>query len=83
MTKAMRRVFLAAAIVVLGFGPAAARDVTVTFTDDEQKALFEVLDAAVKAQGMQAANNALYIWNKVVAAAKEAEKANGKAKEAK
>lgn len=59
--------------VVLASVPGAAKDVTVTFNDAEQKALFEIFDAAVKAQGMQVAGNAQYLWAKLVAAASAAE----------
>lgn len=49
--------------------PASAKDVTVTFNDDEQKALWAVFDAAIKAEGMKLSGNAVYLWQKLQAAA--------------
>lgn len=62
----------------LAFGlTARADDVTVTFTDDEQRALFAIFDAAVKARGMQdgVAGNVTYLWEKMRVSAEAQAKA--------
>jgi hypothetical protein len=62
----MKRVALIVAAGVLA-SPAAARDVTLTFNDEEQKALIQVLDAATRANGIEQAKVTLYFLNKLQA----------------
>lgn len=68
------RVVIVAAVVAVSLGAARAKDVTVTFSDEEQKALWAIFDAASKADGMKVAGNVAFLWQKVVQAA---EKQNG------
>lgn len=49
--------------------PAAAKDVTVTLNEEEQKALWVVFDAALKAKGMELGGNVVFLWQKLQAAA--------------
>jgi hypothetical protein len=48
--------------------PVLAKEVTVTFNDDELAALRNVLDIATHAQGMQIAPFTVYLQNKLNAA---------------
>lgn len=45
--------------------PSAKADIALVLTDQEKQALIEILDIAVKAQGIQIAPNAAYIFNKL------------------
>lgn len=67
----MRRFAIAAVLLVLAV-PAGAKDVTVTFNDDEQKALWAVFDAALKARGMELGGNVAFLWQKLQQAAEQA-----------
>lgn len=60
----MRSVQLLA--VALAFSSAAqAKDVTVTFTDQEQQAFVVVMDAATRSGGLAATQGTLYFYNKM------------------
>lgn len=61
-------VVVAAAALAL-VTPAGAKDVTVTLNDEEQKALWVVFDAALKAKGMELGGNVVFLWQKLQAAA--------------
>ena len=50
--------------------PVAAADVTITLNDNEQAALANLLDTAVRAQGLGVAQNALALYDKLLAARK-------------
>ncbi len=63
----MKRVALIAAAVFVAAPPVLARDVTLTFNDEEQRALIQVLDAATKANGLEQAKVTLYFLNKLQA----------------
>lgn len=48
--------------------PAIAGDVSITLNDAEQRALVQLLDDAVRAQGLNSAQNAVALYQKVLAA---------------
>jgi hypothetical protein len=58
------RFYIAALILALSFGAASAKDVTVTLNDNEQKVMVNLLDLAVKAGGLNAAESAAYFAKK-------------------
>lgn len=52
---------------------AAAKDITVTLNDEEQRVLLQILDAATKAQGLQVAQATVFFVKKLDDAAKAAD----------
>ncbi len=65
----MKRFFFCLALLA---SPAAAKDITVTLTEDEAKAAAQLIDLAVRAQGLAVADAAIAIVRKLNAAAQEA-----------
>lgn len=63
------RLFRIAAVVLALGSSAVAKDVTVTYSEDEQKALWSVFDAALKARGMELGGNVAFLWQKLQQAA--------------
>lgn len=60
---------LAALCCLLLFAsPAFAKDITLTLNDDEQRGMIGMLDAAVKATGLQGAETGLYFQKKIIEA---------------
>lgn len=65
-------VLLTAALLVMFAGCGAqARDITITLSDDEQKALVQILDLATKAGGLPTAQATMYFARKIEDAAKQ------------
>ena len=62
---------IAALLAAIGTSTANAKDVTLTFTDQEQNALGQLLDAAVKGSGLAMAGPAAYFQKKFTDAAVE------------
>jgi hypothetical protein len=60
---------IAASVVA---APARAKDVTMTFTDDEQQAYVQALDAAIRSQGLNISHNATALYDKLKAAVEAA-----------
>ena len=59
---------LTVALMLLIFSAARAVPVTITLTDEEQRALYQILDAATKAGGLEQAKVTLYFLNKLTGA---------------
>ena len=66
--KAMMAAAVALALAAIGPAPKAeAAEITLKLSDDEQKALVELLDLAVKAGGIGAARNVGFFYDKITA----------------
>lgn len=63
----MKRLLFA---LMLISSPALAKDSTVTLPDEAWQVVLNALDVQVKTQGLSAADNAVFIKNKIVEAAK-------------
>jgi len=61
------RLALAAAALLLA-SPVSAKDITLTLNDAEQQGLIQIIDAAVKAVGLQGAEAGVYLHRKIIAA---------------
>ena len=68
----MKRLLVAAVVASGLLAPAVvqAKEITLTFSDDEQNALVQLLDGDLKATGLQNAQADVYFFNKIVAAEK-------------
>lgn len=65
----MRSVQLLALASALALSSAAsAKDITLTFTDQEQQAFVQVMDGATRSGGLAATQGTLYFYNKLHAA---------------
>lgn len=67
----MRRFAILAIFMQFLCAAASAKDVTVTYSDAEQKALWEVFDAALKSKGMELGGNVAFLWQKLREAAEK------------
>lgn len=65
----LRTLLLGAAAAFAIATTAQAKDITVTYNDNEQAALVQVFDIALKAQGMSVAQNVMALYQKLLAAA--------------
>ncbi len=59
-------------VILLFSSSAAARELTVTMSDEAWQVVINALDVQVKQQGLSAADNAVFIRNAIQAAAKKA-----------
>lgn len=57
---------LATLAIMLALGQAAAaRDIALKLTDEEQRALYQILDTATKAGGIETAKTTVYFLQKI------------------
>ena len=64
----MKRIALAMLVLPLAATGASAADHMLVLSDQEMAALYQVLDSATKAQGLQIAPQTVYLLNKMKAA---------------
>lgn len=75
------RFALAAAAFLLA-SPACAKDITLVLNDKEQEGMIQLIDAAVKAVGLQGAEAGVYMHRKIMAAQADANRPQPPAKPA-
>ena len=76
----MKKILLATSFALV-VSPAIAKDVALILSDDEQKILYRVLDAATRGQGIEIAPATAYLLNKLRTAGTVTERKDDKPEE--